>query len=361
MTEHFAVGTYTTIQPHVPGACGKGVSVITLNNESGELTLVSTYTEIDDPTYLCWYAEGRKLYAVTEDPNTNGRISSFTISSSLNLSREIVVEGPGKAGCHLTVLPDINRIFAASYLDGSIAGYMLDDNEPGTPVFKAAYSGSGPNAARQEGPHAHQILRSPDRRRLYTCDLGSDTIWMHSLDSEGNAGSASQALKVPAGYGPRHLAFDPGVPFAYILCELMPKLITVRINPADGIMEVVSEQDTVKSPRGNPSNPAAIKIHPSGKTLAVTNRFQDTIALFEINTTGSFPNPVLAEEFDCRGKTPRDITFTRDGGWLLIANQDSDNIECRRFNSRTGLPEAYWARGLKTGSPVCITGLEGLV
>lgn len=363
MTEYFAVGTYTTIQTHVPGACGEGILLVSLNTGTGDLSVKTIYTETTDPTYLNWDAKHKKLYTITEDPNSNGLISSFSINSSLEFTPGTIIEGPGKAGCHLISLPEHNRIFAASYLSGSIKGYSLKENEPAENIFSFAYSGTGSNTSRQEASHAHMVMQSPDKQHLYVSDLGSDTIWLHTLDLENNAGSASPALKVPAGYGPRHFAFDPQAPFLYILCELMPKLITASINPADGTMEIVNELDTVMSPQGSPANPAAVKIHPSGNSLAVTNRFADTITIFSItrsNTDGT-PRLLLKDEFSCKGKTPRDIAFSSEGNWLIIANQDSNNIEVRRFNTKTGLPEREWGPGLETGSPVCITWLEGLV
>jgi 6-phosphogluconolactonase (cycloisomerase 2 family) len=53
--------------------------------------------------------------------------------------------------------------------------------------------------------------------------------------------------------------------------------------------------------------PAAIKIHPSGKTLAVSDRFVDRIELFRIERGESDDSiPLLTTEgvFPCMGKTP---------------------------------------------------------
>lgn len=319
----------------------------------------TVFKEVADPTYLNWDAVGRKLYTITEDPHSNGRISSFSIDSEMNFIAGKTLEGPGKAGCHLEYYADINRLYAAAYGSGSLTGYLISGGEPEKNVCRSAYSGCGPNTARQEASHAHQVLRSVDKNRLYVCDLGSDTIWMHDLDAEGNAGEPVAALKVPAGYGPRHLAFDPSSPFVYILGELEPRLVTARIT-GDGSMKILADSATVKELEGNPANPAAIKIHLSGKTIAVSNRFRDTIGIFSIEYNDGEPAPVLKDEFTCRGKTPRDIEFSPDGRWLMIANQDSDNIEVRRFNTETGMPENEWAPGLKLGTPVCITRLEGL-
>jgi 6-phosphogluconolactonase len=106
-----------------------------------------------------------------------------------------------------------------------------------------------------------------------------------------------------------------------------------------------------------------VKLHPSGRTLAVSSRFDDSISVFSISRggagseTGEAAVLSLADRFSCRGKTPRDITFSPDGRQLFIANQDSHNISCRNFSPSSGMPAEGWAGEVSTGSPVCIVVL----
>ncbi len=46
-----------------------------------------------------------------------------------------------------------------------------------------------------------------------------------------------------------------------------------------------------------------------------------------------------------------------DGSRLFIANQDSHNISCRKFDSENSLPREGWGEDINTGSPVCIVML----
>ena len=221
------------------------------------------------------------------------------------------------------------------------------------------YEGRGPNAGRQEASHAHQVTLSPWGPHLYVCDLGSDTLWMHPADAaDDESRPPAMALKAPPGYGPRHLAYDPVLPAAYIQCELVARILVAVINPDTGAMTLLEEHDTAAPDRMDIAAPAAVKVHPSGRTLAVSNRFDDTIAVFSIHRSAGAPALTLADRFPCGGQAPRDIEFNSAGTRLFIANQDSHAVTCRHFDGGSGLPADGWAAPLETGSPVCVVMLD---
>jgi len=45
------------------------------------------------------------------------------------------------------------------------------------------HSGHGPNAERQEGPHAHEIQLTPDNRFAIVADLGLDELLVYHFDA----------------------------------------------------------------------------------------------------------------------------------------------------------------------------------
>lgn len=352
----FAVGTYTETQPHVPHAKGEGISLIALDEDSGRLTLLSTMGGIINPTYLHWNGDKKMLFTITEEEGP-GWVQGFTIDSEKSeLSPEEILPGPGAGGCHLSGMGD--RLFATAYGGGTMTAYRLDDGLLSETIAAFSYHGNGANRNRQEAPHLHQAVVTPDGELLYLCDLGSDKIWTHELSS-GLPGVQKIALSLPSGYGPRHLILDPESPTAFILCELIPKLLTAIILP-DGSMTIVDETDmTLRNLGGKDCAPAAVKIHPSGKTLAVSNRFCDTITVFAIvRWDGGAPFLKKLEEFSCGGKTPRDITFSPSGRWLLMANQDSDTITTRSFHPQDGIPLEPWGPEFSLGTPVCVVPLD---
>jgi len=351
----FAIGSYTEKLPHVPGACGKGIVVALFNEETGGIEKQYTIEGMNNPSYLTWDNTNQFLYAMTESSEGEGEIQSFSLDSDNVFTLKDNQTGPGRAGCHLNTSDSGDRIFAASYVDGCLKGYPVSNGEIGKPLFNYSYSGSGPNIDRQTSPHAHQVVFSPDNKYLYVCDLGSDKIWKHGLDRKESL--CVPALELPRGYGPRHLAFDPLGKYAYILCELIPKLIVASVDGSDGSLTMTEELLTVNESSAEIAAPAAVKVHPSGNTVALSNRFDDTIAVFKINrnTAGKNVSLEFLSRFSSMGKTPRDITFSPSGRWLLIANQDSDDVQVKSFNSQSGYPEEKWAPKMITGTPVCLT------
>ena len=95
-------------------------------------------------------------------------------------------------------------------------------------------------------------------------------------------------------------------------------------------------------------------IHPSpdGKFLYVSNRGdENTITIFSIdNTTGKLQlkgyEPTL-------GKTPRNFIIDPTGNYLLVANQESDNIVIFKRNKKTGLLKAT-GNEIQVPKPVCL-------
>ena len=57
------------------------------------------------------------------------------------------------------------------------------------------------------------------------------------------------------------------------------------------------------------------------------------------------------------GKTPREINIDPTGQWLLVANQDSDNIVVFSIDQKTGLLKKHSINN-ELNSPSCIQFLE---
>ncbi len=351
MTYRFAVGSYTKIEGHVPDGRGEGISILEFNEETGNCRTLSTASDVVNPTYIALDSTRGILYSVSEEPLAFDTINSWLLDKLGFLVQLNGKKTAGRSGCHLSILPGSNQIYSASYSDGVLSTYKLRDGVVDSLLFEFAYQGNGPNRVRQEASHAHQVIPGPDGKHLYVCDLGTDTIWMHLPDAITKPPSV--ALKVPDGFGPRHIAFDPISNIAYVLCELIPKLLVTVIDPDSGSMEIVQELDTVDRNRRELAAPAAIKIHPSSRTIAVSNRFDDTISVFGIERDSDV-SLSLIDNFPCRGKTTRDIEFSPDGRILFIANQDSHNIQCRHFEGETGMPLEKWSHKIDIGSPVCV-------
>lgn len=352
----YAAGTYTETAPHVPDARGGGVSILSFDDDTGMLETVQTLTGMMNPTYLYWNRLDEVLAAIEEDPDSNGAVSLFSKNGEEFFERFQRLPGPGAAGCHISGNSPGNILYGAAYGSGSLGRYEKDHRGEFRLAGRTVYSGDGPDLSRQEGPHAHQVFFNPQEDRIYVCDLGADLVRMHR--TADRPGPGETALKVPGGYGPRHLAMDNAGEYAFILCELKPRLLLAEIDGKTGKMEILQDYSVVDEDYTGPAAPAAIKIHPSGKTLALSVRFADRIEVFSLIRRDGAVELEWINGFSSLGMTPRDIDFCPSGRWLLAANQDSHDIRIFGFNGESGLPEPDRTSSFGIYSPVCLVPLS---
>jgi 6-phosphogluconolactonase len=79
---------------------------------------------------------------------------------------------------------------------------------------------------------------------------------------------------------------------------------------------------------------AQLQVDRAGRFLYVSNRGNDSIAVFAIDSGTGMLTPV--EHVATQGKTPRDFALDPTGAFLFAANQNSDNIVLFRVNAATG-------------------------
>ncbi|MGJ8725954.1 MAG: lactonase family protein [Roseibacillus sp.] len=337
------IGSYTQPEGHVPNGCGEGVYGYDFDLANGGLYRRGLLPDIVNPTFVHAEAATGLIYAVSETDEDGTLYAIRDEGGQLSIVSETSTKGA--ASCHVVRTGDM--VYVASYMGGCISAHSVDGDQVGDGIV-AKYEGTGPNEARQEAPHAHQVLPSPCGKWIYACDLGADRVWQHEAN---NFGAPIGSLQTPAGSGPRHLSFHPTLPIAYVLCELTCTLLAVSIDPASGEMAIVAEHDTVEAAPGVEPAAAGIRIHPSGKALYVSNRFSDTITVFTVGGDGSLEQEQC---FPCGGKTPRDFALAPGGAWLVIGNQDSETISVFALDPNTGRVDENSLRLHECNSPACI-------
>jgi len=329
------VGTYT-FPGTAPGGThpsqALGIYVFRMNPSDGGLTPLQV-EQIPNPSYLALDPSLQHLYSVNE--MTDGGVSAFSINQA-NGTLSFVNMQPtnGQDTTHLSVQPSGQYLFAASYTSGNFQVFRINsDGSIGdmTDNFQDVGNGTGPNPARQEAPHAHQILTDFDGNHVFGVDLGADKVNVWNLDpSTGvlNPNTVPYAA-IASGSGPRHMAFHPDRQHAYVLSELVSAVTVFTYDP---VRAVFIWQQTISAlpPDFTGSNTAAeIRIHPSGRFLYTTNRGHNSVAIFKIEPdTGELE--VIGWE-STRGQWPRGMNIDPSGTFLYAANQNTDNIAVFRI------------------------------
>ncbi|WP_030805215.1 lactonase family protein [Streptomyces sp. NRRL F-2799] len=317
------LGTYTSVE-----GGGKGVTVARYDPVSGAVTDAEPLAGVPDPSYLTVHPDGHTLYAV--DERGDGAVTAVRLADEHVLgSRSTGGSGP----CHLSVHPSGRWLLSANYGSGSVAVHPLDaSGAPGERTALVTHSSPAPGPG-QQGPHAHQVITSPDGGHVLSVDLGTDTVYTYRLDTEhGTLTEVSQAHTRP-GAGPRHLTFHPNGRYAYLANEVDDTVAVCAYDTATGRLTVGEPQSSGAS--GDATNyPAQFVVTPDGGFAFLANRGHDSVARYAVEEDGARLR--LLDTVSVDGDFPRQLALAPDGRLLFTANQRSGTVSVFHVDTGTG-------------------------
>lgn len=216
------------------------------------------------------------------------------------------------------------------------------------------HSGKSVDKGRQEKPHVHATVFSEDNKFLFVPDLGIDKVMMYAFNPGSGKLTAQDSIVTEAGTGPRHFTFHPDNKFAYLVEELTAGISAYEYkNDKFTFLQRIA---ALPADYTGPKSGADLHVSPDGKFLYSSNRGDaNSISIFSINEkTGKL---TLKGHQSSMGKTPRNFNFDPSGNFLLVANQNSDNIVIFKRDKDTGLLEDTGKR-IEVGNPVCIKWVD---
>ncbi len=349
------IGTYT-------GGPSKGIYSYELNLQDGSLHQVGLAAEIASPSFLAIHPNKHFLYAVNEVENFGGKkagaVTGFKIDSSgtkLEKINDATSGGPGP--CHLSVDKTGKFVLVANYSGGSVETLPINEKgELGQPVSFIQHNGSSVNKQRQGEPHAHSINLDPKNHFAVVADLGLDKVFVYRFDEKtgkltpNDPASASLA----PGSGPRHFAFHPNGKNAYVINEILSTATTFSWNADKGSLTELQTITTLPNGPVAGNSTAEVQVHPSGKFVYGSNRGQNTIAVYSVDSSGKLTH---LENESTRGKTPRNFGIEPGGKYLIAANQDSDTLSVFKIDQKTGALDPV-GETVPAPKPVCVKFLS---
>src|SRR5512132_457423 len=346
------VGTYTE------GTRSEGIYLVRIDRSSGKLRRVGSVNAGANPSFLAIHPNGSTLYAVNEVEKHNGRatgaVSAFAIARDTGaLTRRNEQPSEGGAPCYVSVDRSGRVVLVANYVGGSVAllPIQLDGSlAPATQVVQ--HMGAGPNVARQSAPHAHCIVADPSNRFALAADLGADRVFVYRLDLDGKSLRHIEGgdAVMRAGAGPRHIAFHPTLPLVFVANELDSTVATLRFDAERGALSPIDSRSTVPAGWTGTNYPADIHVASSGRTLYVSNRGHNSLAVFSVaKSTGAL---TLDQVVSTEGDWPRNFSLDPTSRGLLDANQRSDSIVVFRRDQKSGRLTPTRQR-IALPSPVC--------
>ncbi len=338
------VGTYTKRD-------SEGIYMIKFNPETGDFREVGVTGDIEDPSFLALSPDKKYVYSVSEIGG--GSVYAYALGdSSLNfISSE---SSGGVHPCHIAVDKTGKWVFTGNYSDGSLAVLpILENGGVGKFVQAIKHTGSGPNKDRQKEPHVHSVNVSPNNQDIYVPDLGIDKVMAYRFNDSTGTLTEGNSVAVSAGSGPRHFTFHPNGKYAYVVQELTGKVTAFKYS--DNTLETIEEVSTLPEGFEGKNSSADIHISPDGKFLYASNRFHDSIVIYEIDQkTGKLQQ---VSHHSVLGQMPRNFGITPNGKFLLVANQETDNIVIFERDAESGKISPT-GKEIPVSMPVCLLFID---
>ena len=343
---HLLIGTYSS--PEKPN----GIHTYRFNTQSGEFNMVQPVTELSNASYLAISKDRKNVYAVSEGSG-GGSVNAYTfnpVSGALTFLNTIPAAGP----CYVSVDSQKKIVFTGNYGGGSVISILLKADgsfaEDHTQIIQ--HQGGSIVKDRQNKPHVHSVVLSLDDRYLLVPDLGTDKVTQYRVDATQSPmlmPADVPFLAVKPGGGPRHLTFHPNGKYAYLVLELTGSVMALDYQDGN-----LNEKQTISMSgpdvKGRVSG-ADIHVSPDGKFLYASNRGDiDEIAIYSINKKGML---TLVNRQSVLGKTPRNFAIDPTGNFLLVANQNTNQVIIFKRDKKTGLLTPT-GKKIDVVKPVCL-------
>jgi 6-phosphogluconolactonase (cycloisomerase 2 family) len=342
------VGSRTTRDRN---ARGDGISVFKFDPHSGALDLVQLVSGLVNPSYLALNRAGNRLYSVHGDET---EVSAFQVdpySGHLNLLSRHSTQG--KNPVHLALDPSEGFLVVTNHIGASVVVLpVLPDGKLGAVEQELAMTGPiGPHRIEQQQAKPHFNLFDPSGRYVVVPDKGLDRVFSFAFEDGRLVPAASPFVETREGAGPRHAAFHPWLPIAYVVNELDSSVTTYRFDVDSGALHPLQVLPSIPPDFTGNSRAAGIAVDASGRTLYASNRGHDSIAVYRIDVASGLLE--FSATTASGGRTPRFFTLSPDGALMFALNEESDNIVAFRVDPSTGqlVPTG---QEVGVGSPVCM-------
>ncbi|KAK3234236.1 hypothetical protein CYMTET_55501 [Cymbomonas tetramitiformis] len=380
----FLVSTYTdnAVLAHCPkGQEGQGIYTLHLDDCTGRITKVATSELGPNPAFLIRHPTLPNIvYASTERISSEGEVVALELEHSGALTVLGKQSAGGKSTCYINITPDLQSMLVVNYWDAKLSVLPLDNagrlgcstNTYMQPDAKYVEDNQPTREEhwkhRQRWPHSHCAVTEPyTQAYTFVTDLGQDKVFCYKVLHCGEENfNPTAEIQLPKGKGPRHLVFHPTVNCAYVVNELDSTVTVLSVN-LEGLRDmasddclchtslqegaVLSEMQTLSTLPETFENSMAInehgvwkakshsseiRVHPAGLLLLVGNRGHDSIAVFSIDTARGGGLHLL-QCHPSGGKTPRNFNFDNSGRFLVVGNQDSNNLTVYELDPIAGI------------------------
>ncbi len=303
-------------------------------HSDGQLRQRQVVSAAGGPSALASAPDGKTLYCSLRASN---ELAAFRLEPDGGL-RLLGKRQLDADSCYLATDKSGRFLLSAYYRAGKAAVHRIElDGSVGPEVC------SETTAAR-----AHCIETDASNRfALVPHPLDANSIFLFQFDEETGQISPNQPaprLIAPEGLGPRHFVFSMDQRFVYTSDEDASSVTAYHFDkpPArqsqsnQGGCELRPFQTISSLPEGftGDNTCAQIHLHPTGRTLYVSNRGHESIAVYKVDTeSGS----ITLRGWQTTEAVPRVFGVDPTGRYLLAAGQGTGNVATYAISPGNGM------------------------
>lgn len=322
MDEQFLIGTYTN-------STSQGMYEVTLDHDQERLVNHHLVISMKKPQYLR-VAQDHTIYTIERGPKDLGGITVYQLTDDgVNTVDQVMWHGPTPA--YLGLDEQRHLLFAANYHGSSVDVFKILPDKKLRQTDHVVHDGKTGPRPEQDIPHVHYADLTPDGR-LITCDLGEDLLTIYDISDSGQLQEVSHFYSHP-GFGTRHLVFHPNGKFVYVVGELSSEVEVFEYDSTTGQLYYLANRKTIPATWSAHNGAAAIRISRDGRFVYVTNRGENSIVVFKVLKDYTLEK---IQDISSAGEFPRDFNFSRDQQYLIVANQNTNNLTLFKRDPNTG-------------------------
>jgi 6-phosphogluconolactonase len=340
------------------GKVAKGIYRFEMDAKTGALSNGELAAEASAPGFLAIHPNNKFLYAVANvniGGKNQGGVIAYALDAKTGKLTKLNEQPSGGGGpCHVSVDRVGKNVLIANYGGGSANVFPIGEDgklKDGTGFVQ--HKGEVADPKRQGGPHAHSINVSKDNRFAMVADLGLDRVFVYKLDADKGTLTPNDppAVATAKRAGPRHFAFHPTAPLAFVINEIDSTLSSLSYDAEKGTLKTLKTVSTLPPDFKGNTTTAEVVVHPSGKFVYGSNRGHDSIAAFRLDEkTGDLNLIGFAKEGI---KTPRNFNVDPSGQFLVVGSQSGDHINVFKIDQTTG-EMTPTGSSVEVGAPICI-------
>ncbi|HEV2198646.1 MAG TPA: lactonase family protein [Bryobacteraceae bacterium] len=327
------VGCYTTKERE---GRGDGIHVYRMHPETGAWTHLQHAGDLVNPSFLVASRDQRFLYSVHGD---EAYATSFAIdrkTGHLTLLNRAATGGSN--GVHQAFDPTGRFMVVANYASGTVAvlPVRMDGTLQDFTQLVELKGQPGPNRTQQASSHPHNVVFDPSGKFVLVPDKGLDRVFIFRFDSTTGKLTPTEQGSAPArsGYAPRHMAFHPALPVAWVLDEIGTAVTTYQWNGERGELRAAQILPSVPPEFTGENTTAEIAVSGGGRFVYCSNRGHDSVAIFAADPRTGLLTSIGWQS--THGKRPRFIGLDLSRHFLFAANEISDTIVAFRANPANG-------------------------